>query len=54
MFNKLLALAALPMISQGLQVTQILDSVILKKNEYLQLENWNVANSMSQDTTAFN
>jgi hypothetical protein len=53
MFTKLFALAAVPM-ANGLQVTQILDSVILKQNEYLQLENWNTANSMSSDSTAFN
>ena len=33
---------------------QLLDSVILEKNEYLQLSNFNEANFVSQDEGAFN
>ena len=43
----------LPAVS-GLHVMQLLDSVILEKNEYLQLSNFNEANFVSQDEGAFN
>ena len=38
----------------SLHVIQILDSVILEKDEYLQLSNFNEANFVSQDQGAFN
>ena len=38
----------------ALHVVQILDSVILEKNDYLILSNFNDANFMSDDSTAFN
>ena len=37
-----------------LHVVQILDSVILEKNEFIQLNNFNEANFVSQDEGAFN
>ena len=40
------ALAVLSL-AQALHVVQILDSVILEKNEYLQLSNFNDANFVS-------
>lgn len=38
----------------SLQVTQIIDSVIVEKGEYLELQNFNEANAMSDDNSAFN
>lgn len=38
----------------ALHVVQILDSVILEKDEFIQLNNFNDANFVSQDEGAFN
>ena len=41
-------------IATALHVVQILDSVILEKDEFIQLNNFNEANFVSQDEGAFN
>ena len=38
---------------QPLHVVQIIDSIILEQDEYLELRNFNEATSMSDDTSAF-
>ena len=41
-------------LAASLHVVQILDSVILEKDEFIQLNNFNEANFVSQDEGAFN
>ena len=41
-------------IVEALHVVQIMDSVILEKDEYIELHNFNDANFVSQDSNAFN
>ena len=49
------AIAALGLVGiSALHVVQILDSVILEKDEFIQLNNFNDANFVSQDEGAFN
>ena len=49
------AIAALGLAGiSALHVVQILDSVILEKDEFIQLNNFNDANFVSQDEGAFN
>ena len=37
----------------SLQVVQIIDSIVLEKEEYLELRNFNEATALSDDTSAF-
>ena len=52
--NKLTHLLLLIATATALHVVQILDSVMLEKDSFLQLGNYNEANSVSQEEGAFN
>ena len=48
------AIAAMLALGSCLHVVQILDSVIIEKDQFLQLNNFNEANFVSQEEGAFN
>ena len=54
MIKSLKCLSILVGLAQPLTVSQLVDSVILEKNEYIMLENFNKANFMSRDSMTYN
>ena len=54
MIKSLKCLSILIGVAQPLTVSQLVDSVILEKNEYLELSNFNEANFMSGDAMTYN
>ena len=54
MIKSLKCLSILFGVAQPLTVSQLVDSVVLEKNEYIELRNFNEANFMSRDSMTYN